>query len=74
MVLWTLKNCIRIEKLKNKRGNFMREQQIKEILLKKNFLYEENSTIWATILPNIGAYKQGLGETMYVMERSYFTF
>ena len=46
----------------------MREQQIKEILLKKNFLYEENSTIWATILPNIGAYKQGLGETMYVMK------
>ena len=46
----------------------MKEEQIKDILLKHKIDYTKNSTIWGPIIPSISAYENGLGEVMHVMK------
>lgn len=46
----------------------MREKDVKEFLNSQNITFSRQSTIWGTIKPTVGAYKNGLGSTMYVMK------
>lgn len=46
----------------------MKEKDVKEFLNSQNITFSRQSTIWGTIKPTVGAYKNGLGSTMHVMK------
>lgn len=46
----------------------MKEIKIKELLSKKHISYVNNRTIWATIIPSMGAYQNGMGTIMHTMK------
>lgn len=46
----------------------MKEQAVEEILIKHHVPFLPNRTIWATILPSVGAYQNGFGNLMHTMK------
>lgn len=52
----------------------MKEEVVREILLKKNLNYAKHSTIWGTIVPSATAYQYGLKEVMHVMKNHILHF
>ena len=46
----------------------MKEDDIKNILFANQIAYAGHGSIYATLQPSVGAYKNGLGSTMYVMK------
>jgi|GEM_PF-446170 len=46
----------------------MKEDEIKNILFANQIAYARHGSIYATLQPSVGAYKNGLGNTMYVMK------
>lgn len=46
----------------------MKENEIKELLCKKRLSYVKSRSIWATIIPSMGAYQNGIGAIMHTMK------
>ena len=46
----------------------MNEIEVKELLERHGLPFMPNRTIWATIIPSVGAYQNGLGNIMHTMK------
>lgn len=46
----------------------MKENDIREILLRNQINFAQHGTIWGTVIPNVGAYQNGFGQMMHTMK------
>ncbi|MGX8833056.1 hypothetical protein ACWG0P_02500 [Amedibacillus sp. YH-ame6] len=46
----------------------MKENDIRALVLKQHMNFAQHGTIWATIIPDVGAYHHGFGNMMYTMK------